>query len=108
MLGGTKYDGGKMRYSLLPKGVVSDIVQVLEYGAGKYGSNNWQGLPDFEDRYYDAMMRHVAAYRAGERCDWESGLPHLAHAMCNLAFLLWKQEQKPQYQPGKPPTPEFT
>ena len=93
MLGGTKYDGGKMRYSLLPKGVVSAIVQVLEYGATKYAPNNWQLLPDADARYYDALMRHLAAWRDGESHDAESGLPHMAHVLCNAAFLLWFDNQ---------------
>lgn len=98
-----KFDGGKLRYSLLPTGCVESVVQVLEYGAEKYGANNWQGLDNFEDRYYDALMRHLAAYRAGEQYDQESGLPHLAHAACNVMFLLWKNRNT-----AKPPKPDFT
>lgn len=101
-----KYDAGKLRYSLMPKGVVEDVLQVLEYGAAKYGANNWQGLTNFEDRYYDAMMRHLSAYRNGEQLDEESGLPHAAHAACNLLFLLWHSKQATAK--GRPPAPEFT
>lgn len=40
-------------------------------------------------RYRDALMRHVCAYlRDPGGTDAESGLPHLAHAACNIAFLL--------------------
>jgi hypothetical protein len=33
------------------------------------------------------LQRHLAAWQRGEECDPESGLPHLAHAMCNLRML---------------------
>ena len=33
------------------------------------------------------LMRHMAAWQRGEENDPESGLPHLAHAMCNLRML---------------------
>ena len=32
-------------------------------------------------------LRHLAAFQRGEDLDPESGLPHLAHAMCNLRML---------------------
>lgn len=34
-----------------------------------------------------AAMRHLAAWRDGEQLDEESGLPHLAHALCCIVFL---------------------
>lgn len=36
---------------------------------------------------FACAMRHMAAWQRGEECDPESGLPHLAHAMCNLRML---------------------
>lgn len=65
-----------------------DVAAVLTFGAAKYGPNNWQGLTDFDDRYYAAILRHVFALGTGEEIDPESGLPHLAHAACGLLFLL--------------------
>lgn len=85
-----KLDQGKDRWELLPLGPIWYIVKVISYGAVKYAPNAWQRLPDFENRYYAAAMRHITAWRQGEKIDKESGLPHLAHALCNLVFLLWK------------------
>lgn len=45
-------------------------------------------------RYRDAMYRHWLAYLGGERLDPESGLPHIWHCACNLAFLI-EMEEKP-------------
>jgi len=36
-------------------------------------------------------MRHLVAEYKGEDYDIESGFLHLAHAACNILFLLWKK-----------------
>ena len=89
MSNGIKHDTGKLRYSLLPRGTVAQIVQVLEFGAIKYELNNWQRVPDARTRYFDALMRHVHAWWQGEQNDPETGAHHLAHAGCCILFLLW-------------------
>ena len=86
---GVKFDGHKPRWSLLPKGAVLQIIEVLEFGAAKYAENNWQYVENGRQRYYDALMRHMEAWWLGEKTDPESGLSHLAHAGCCLVFLLW-------------------
>lgn len=40
-----------------------------------------------EQRYLDALYRHLNAFRLGETHDHESGLHHLSHALTNIAFL---------------------
>lgn len=85
---GRKDDTGKPRWSLLPWPAVSQVVDVLEFGARKYAPHNWQTVPDGDTRYFDACMRHLVSWRAGERCDAETGLHHLAHATCCALFLL--------------------
>lgn len=40
------------------------------------------------ERYRDALYRHWLAYLGGEERDAESGLPHLWHLACNVAFLI--------------------
>lgn len=90
---GRKDDDGKLRYSLLPVGPLRRVVEVLEFGAKKYGIDNWQLVPDAARRYTDALMRHVEAWRGGEHTDEESGLPHLAHAICCALFLIWFDER---------------
>ena len=89
---GRKADAGKPRLSLLPWRAVQQIVSVLEFGAAKYGADNWQRVPEARQRYFDATMRHLLAWWDGERIDAESGLPHLAHAGCCILFLLWAEK----------------
>lgn len=91
---GVKLDSGKPRYSLMPPIALELIVKVLTFGAEKYSPNNWKYVDNAEERYLDATMRHIEAYRRGEFLDAESGLPHLAHAGCCISFLLELTESK--------------
>ena len=77
-----KDDEGKLQYSLLPKDELEEIVKVLQYGATKYGRDNWKLCND-KNRYIDALYRHLEAYRAGEMFDKDTNLHHLAHLACN-------------------------
>jgi len=92
---GMKFDNGKLRWSLLPKGTVPEVVKVLEYGAQKYAPDNWKYVPDARVRYYDAAQRHLESWWNGQEVDEESKQMHLAHAVCCLLFLLWIDKNKP-------------
>ena len=82
-----KADKGKLPISLVPMTIVKDIAAIRKYGEEKYHApNNWV-LVD-KQRYIDAMWRHLIDYQEGEEYDKESGLPHLWHAACNMAFIL--------------------
>lgn len=83
---GARFNSGKPDYSLIPFYTLADEAQVWMYGQKKYTAWNWtRGMPWSVP--FACMMRHMAAWQAGEECDQESGLPHLAHAMCNLRML---------------------
>ncbi len=91
---GVKYDAGKPDWSLLPYRELEDVVRVLTYGAKKYPSpDNWKRVDNAKPRYLAAMMRHVTARIRGEMMDPETGLPHLAHAMCCLLFWMWHDKE---------------
>ena len=93
---GKKFDSGKPRWSLLPRGTLRKVVQVLEAGAVKYDVDNWKSVPDARTRYYDAMNRHIEAWWGGEKQDPETGIHHLAHATCCALFLIWLDEPEEQ------------
>ena len=84
-----KSDAGKRPWELVPWGPLGRVVDVLAYGAGKYGARSWQSLDEPRERYSGALMRHAVAVMDGEWSDEESGLPHWAHVACNALFLLW-------------------
>lgn len=86
---GMKFDGDKLRFSLLPWQAVAEVVKVLEFGAKKYDVDNWQRVENAEARYWDAAIRHLVALRDGERIDPESGISHWAHAACGCLFGTW-------------------
>lgn len=85
--GGRKFDGNKPQYGLLPPLALRATVDVLTFGAEKYVPDNWKFVPDSKRRYFDALQRHLWAYKDGEKIDPESNMHHLAHAMCCLMFL---------------------
>ena len=86
---GMKFDNNKPRYSLLPKGAVNSVIEVLEFGAKKYSADNWQEVDNAKERYYNAAMRHIDLWWNGEKLDSETNVHHLAHAATNLFFLMW-------------------
>ena len=84
---GRKFDDDKLEYGLLPPNALNDVVKVLSYGAKKYARDNWKYVPEGERRYFDAAQRHLWAYKRGELIDPETGISHIAHAICSLMFI---------------------
>ena len=82
-----KADAGKIRPTLCPVEAIRAITEIREYGCRKYSDpDNWKRVEP--QRYKDAAYRHWLAYLNGEKKDQESGLPHLWHLACNIAFLI--------------------
>ena len=82
-----KADAGKARLTLVPQQILWDIAEVREYGLKKYGSaENWKKVEI--ERYRDATFRHFLRYlKDPKSLDDESGISHLKHLACNIAFL---------------------
>lgn len=83
----TKTDQGKVQLTLTPTEIIRNIARVREFGVQKYKDpDNWQEVEI--ERYRDAAYRHFLAYiDCPSSEDQESGLPHLWHLACNIAFL---------------------
>lgn len=86
--GTAKADTGKPRPTLVPTSLIHAVTAVREYGTAKYHDpENWRTVEP--QRYRDALYRHWLAYLENPRgVDAESGLPHLWHVACNVAFLI--------------------
>ena len=84
-----KADAGKPQLTLVPRRIIWAIARVREYGCKKYpegGVDNWRQVE--KERYRDAMMRHMLQYLDDpDGVDEESGIKHLHHLACNVAFL---------------------
>ena len=87
-----KADGGKLPLTFVPRQIIRDIAAIRRYGNMKYGSpDNWKQVEI--ERYRDAAFRHWLAYLDDPQgVDEESGLPHLSHCACNIAFLCEMEE----------------
>lgn len=85
-----KRDEGKLKLTLVPPELIKAVAVVRMYGNAKYpdgGPENWRKVE--KGRYQDALFRHFVAYlQEPYGLDDESGLPHLYHLACNVAFLV--------------------
>ena len=92
-----KADQGKLRLTLVPLQIIREIAKVRMYGLEKYpetGRDGWREIGP--ERIQDAMCRHLLAYLEDpDGVDEESGLPHLSHLACNVAFLCELADRKP-------------
>jgi hypothetical protein len=93
-----KADAGKADWSLMPFECVEEINKVLEFGVKKYSADNWKQGGGFKyRRILNSLLRHIFAYMRGEDTDPESGLSHMAHAGCNVIFLLYYAKYKNKF-----------
>lgn len=104
---GRHYDDGKPRVDLISPQALTALGTVLSYGAKKYGDKNWlNGIA--WTKLYGSALRHLLSWRRGETLDPESGLPHLAHAMCNVMMLLhYAETGKDVWDDRAPEPPKF-
>ena len=78
---------GKLQLSLVPRKIIIAIAKVRMYGIAKYKTDNWK--LNSKKEYQDAAFRHFLTYLDdNDAIDEESGLPHLHHLACNIAFLI--------------------
>ena len=90
---GRKYDGGKLRYDLIPVLALEETAKVVTKGVEKYDDENWKLVPEGRRRYLAAALRHIQQWRKGEIYDEEMGTHHIANAISNLMFILEKELQ---------------
>ena len=89
-----KHDADKPNLAILfdTRLALNEVARVMSYGAEKYDRKNWDKVEDRE-RYIAASLRHISEYCAGYEVDAESDLPHLAHAITSLLFVLELEER---------------
>ena len=83
---GLKHDGGKPRLDLVPLEIIEAVGTVMTFGMQKYGEASYRQVDP--KRYRAALMRHIYRWlKDPHGVDEDSGLPHLWHIACNVAFL---------------------
>ena len=96
LIEGTKYDEGKPALDLWSADALEETAKVLAFGANKYEAHNWaKGIK--YSRVFSALLRHLWAFWRREKLDKETGIHHLAHAMCCLMFLLHYEMNRRTY-----------
>jgi len=88
---GAKLDSKKNKLGL----VLGSFAMALEqvgwvgtHGAAKYSPDGWLSVPNGQERYKDALYRHLIAYECGQDVDKDSDLLHLAHLAWNSLAIL--------------------
>jgi len=94
---GTKYDDGKIPHDLWSADALEETAKVLAFGAKKYGAYNWAKGINYS-RVFSATLRHLWSFWRHKKNDEETGLHHLAHAMCCLMFLLHYEMNRRKYK----------
>ena len=92
-----KYDTGKLRIDLVPPAIIEAVAEIREYGNNKYKDpDSWKTVEPY--RYIAALGRHFCEYlRDPKSVDAESGVSHLKHMACNVAFLLELEHMKGEH-----------
>lgn len=70
----------------------SDVLEVFKFGVGKY--EPWSFLKLNPYSLVPALFRHLYKHYYVSQIDEESGLPHLAHAVCNARMIQLILEHK--------------
>ena len=83
---GLRFNQGKTRHDLVPAFAQEQYARVLTAGANKYAERNWELGMEWS-KVLASMKRHILAFERGEDRDPETGELHMAHVMCNAAFL---------------------
>ena len=83
---GIKYDNDKPRLDLIPPEAIIGLGEVMTYGANKYSPVGWKDVEI--ERYEAALLRHLMAWKQGEKLDPETGLKHLKHVLANAAIMV--------------------
>lgn len=92
---GVKNDKGKPRYADFLedfKEVFEELIKVYEFGTNTYGRENWKALENGEERFSNAMIRHLLKKGIND----ETGINHQTHTAYNALLRLWYiiQEEK--------------
>lgn len=96
----------KAPLSTLSMPVCYEVAASLLEGGCKYGRHNYRAIGVRSSVYYDATMRHLAAYWEGQDIDPDSGIHHLSKAIASLFVLRDAMIHGKVYDDRPPRAPE--
>jgi hypothetical protein len=86
-----KWDDGKLDYTLLEPLFLKELAKIMTLGEKNHpkvdGEPSWRLVEPEPD--LKALLRHIQAYRLGERVDPDMGTRHLAHVAINAMFVMY-------------------
>lgn len=85
--GGSRYNEGKNKLSLIPPEWIWGLGMLLTRGAMKYEIRNWERGMSWS-AVLDSGLRHIMKFVAGERYDEETGCHHMVAAAWNMLVLM--------------------
>lgn len=90
------------QFSLLPMEALKEVAEHYGVGAKKYEKHNMRKGYEWS-KSFDAAMRHLTQFWAGEDRDEETGSKHLAavvfHALTLMEFMETHREYDDRYKP---------
>lgn len=92
-----RFNEGKRRWRNFPMFLMRPLIDVAQYGEGKYEMFNFLAGGD-QLQYLDCMKRHMDKYEdpALPDEDEESGVNHLAHVAWNALVAIYMLENNPE------------
>lgn len=85
-----KYDKGKPQMWLVPMSSIKAVAELMTKALEKYpDKDNWKKIDNGEERYLNALLRHLEAIQEGIDIDEETGLPHAYAVGTNALFYLY-------------------
>lgn len=84
------------RYSLIPVEPLALLAELYGNGAKKYAAHNFRNGYEWS-KSYDAAMRHMNAFWAGEDIDPEMGVPHVICAAWHMFTLTTFMIEHPEH-----------
>lgn len=98
-----KYDALKPQMMLVPLESVRAVATLMTKMLEKYpDKDNWKKIDNAEERYLNALLRHLTEIQEGFDIDPETKLPHAYAVGANALFYIWHylrrvDEQHPNY-----------